>query len=98
MKTKLCNRFWVLIHEVKDVDITLNGLKSYRFTLSCNGGANFPCGIRVIPLTNQFPIQRIKYFQGEFVKSEFLGWCMRRLSREDLQNLISTLENLKPNV
>ena len=98
MKTKLCNRFWVLIHEVQDVDITLNGLKSYRFTLSCNGGANFPCGIRVIPLTNQFPIQRIKYFQGEFMKSEFLGWCMRRLSREDLQNLISTLENLKPNV
>ena len=98
MKTKLCIRFWVLIHEVKDVDITLNGLKSYRFTLSCNGGVNFPCGIRVIPPSNEFPIQRIKYFQGEFMKSQFLGWCMRRLSREDLQNLISKLENLKPNV
>jgi hypothetical protein len=96
MKTKLCIRFWDLIHEVKDVDITLNGLKSYRFTLSCNGGVNFPCGIRVIPLFNQIPINRTKYFQGEFMKFQFFRWCMARLSQKDLRTLISALEDLNP--
>jgi len=97
MKTKLCIQFWDLIQEVNDVDITLKEMKSYRITKSCEGGTRFPCGIRVITLTNQFPIHRTKYYQGEFMKYQFLGWCMTRLTLRDILTLIATLESLNQN-
>ena len=97
MKTKLCIQFWDLIQEVNNVDISINGMKSYRITKSCVGGTRFPCGIRVITLTNHFPINRTKYYQGEFMKYQFLGWCMTRLSVREILTLISTLESLNQN-
>ena len=97
MKTKLCIQFWDLIQEVNNVDISFNGMKSYRISKSCVGGTRFPCGIRVITLTNHFPINRTKYYQGEFMKYQFLGWCMTRLSVREILTLISTLESLNQN-
>ena len=97
MKTKLCIQFWDLIQEVNNVDISFNGMKSYRITKSCVGGTRFPCGIRVITLTNHFPINRTKYYQGEFMKYQFLGWCMTRLSVREILTLISILESLNQN-
>lgn len=98
MKTELCIQFWDLIQDVNNVDITLNSLKSYRITKNCEGGTRFPNGIRVITLINQFPIHRTKYYQGEFMKYQFIGWCMTRLSVKDILILISTLDSPKPHI
>jgi hypothetical protein len=92
MKTELCNQLWDMIQELNDVDITLTGIKSYRITKNCKGGTRFPCGIRIVALNNQFPIKRTKYYQGEFMKYQFLGWCMTRLTIRDLLTLMSALE------
>jgi len=95
MKQELCNQLWDLIQEKKNVDITLFGTKSYRITKNIEVGNRFPSGIRIISFLQKFPIKRTKYFQGEFMKYLFLGWCMTRLNIRELRLLITKLENLE---